>query len=182
MVGLLGFWKIIHHESIFKWLCIDKCVVSRVLRMFASWKSVFALTATRCTKLQHTATHWCLYSLSLTSWVTFLKSPICSSFELQADFWKFRTWFWLHSPLWSFCGYTHTRTHAHAHTHTHIHTHTHTHAHSLTHTHAHAHTHTFQVKPPAIEKTKELQVMMGYRLEKQLKARVSYVHTKCIVQ
>ena len=39
-----------------------------------------------------------------------------------------------------------------------------------------------QVKPPAIEKAKELTVMMGYRLEKQLAARVSYVHRKCSVQ
>ncbi len=38
-----------------------------------------------------------------------------------------------------------------------------------------------QVKPPAIEKAKEQSVMMGYRLEKQLQHRVSYVHRKCVV-
>ena len=39
-----------------------------------------------------------------------------------------------------------------------------------------------QVKPPAIERAKELEVMLGYRADKQLAARVSYAPHKCSLQ
>lgn len=39
-----------------------------------------------------------------------------------------------------------------------------------------------QVKPPAIERAKELEVMLGYRTDKQLVHRVSYAPRKCSLQ
>jgi hypothetical protein len=39
-----------------------------------------------------------------------------------------------------------------------------------------------QVKPPAIERAKELEVMLGYRADQQLVHRVSYVRAKCSLQ
>ena len=39
-----------------------------------------------------------------------------------------------------------------------------------------------QAKAPAIEKAKEREVLLGYRLEKQLAARVSYAHKNCTLQ
>lgn len=36
-----------------------------------------------------------------------------------------------------------------------------------------------KVKPPVIEKAKELQVMLGYRMDKQLQARVTYAPKTC---
>ena len=35
--------------------------------------------------------------------------------------------------------------------------------------------------PPRIEKNKELEVMLGFRMDDQLKHRVSYVRSKCAI-
>mmetsp|Transcript_21611 Transcript_21611/g.48949 ORF Transcript_21611/g.48949 Transcript_21611/m.48949 type:complete len:87 (+) Transcript_21611:627-887(+) len=37
-------------------------------------------------------------------------------------------------------------------------------------------------KPPPIEKQKELETLMGYRMEEQLTKRVSYQRKKCLLQ
>lgn len=43
-------------------------------------------------------------------------------------------------------------------------------------------TNSSKVKPPAIERAKELEVMLGYRADKQLVHRVSYAKAACCLQ